>query len=127
MFKKFKKKHIIYASLLIGIFSLFMFSTIVYSAINGTVKISGNAYARVEADARITDFRLASSNNATSSYEEFEYEDLDYLYFIYSDYDSYGDESYDIKVEIAANNGFMYAGYETVYTECFVAGTKVLV
>ena len=71
MFKKFKKKHIIYASLLIGIFSLFMFSTIVYSAINGTVKISGNAYARVEADARITDFRLASSNNATSSYEEF--------------------------------------------------------
>ena len=71
MFKKFKKKHIIYASLLIGIFSLFMFCTIAYSAINGTVKISGNAYARVEADARITDFRLASSNNATSSYEEF--------------------------------------------------------
>ena len=71
MFKKFKKKHIIYASLLIGIFSLFMFSTIVYSAINGMVKISGDAYARAEADTRITDFRLASSNNATSSYEEF--------------------------------------------------------
>ena len=71
MFKKFKKKHIIYASLLIGIFSLFMFCTIAYSAINGTVKISGNAYARAEADVRITDFRIASSNNATSSYEEF--------------------------------------------------------
>ena len=71
MFKKLKKKHIIYASLLIGIFSLFIFCTIAYSAINGTVKISGNAYARAEADVRITDFRLASSNNATSSYEEF--------------------------------------------------------
>lgn len=71
MFKKIKKKHIIYASLLMGIFSLFSFATIAYSAINSTARVSGKAYARVEADARITDFRLASTNNATSSYEEF--------------------------------------------------------
>ena len=71
MFKKIKKKHFIYASLLMGIFSLFSFATIAYSAINSTARVSGKAYARVEADARITDFRLASTNNATSSYEEF--------------------------------------------------------
>ena len=47
------------------------FQTIVYSAINGAMTIKGDAYARVEADVRITGFRLASVNNATSSYEEF--------------------------------------------------------
>lgn len=71
MFKKIKKKHIILASLLMGIFSLFMFCTIAYSAINSTMRISGNAYTRVEADVRITDFRLAAANNATSSFEDF--------------------------------------------------------
>ena len=32
---------------------------------------SCRAHSRIEADVRITDFRLASTNNATSSYEEF--------------------------------------------------------
>lgn len=54
-----------------SIISLFTFCTIAYSAINSTMRVSGDAYARVEADVRITDFRLASANNAASSYEEF--------------------------------------------------------
>ena len=70
MFKKIKKKHIILASLLMGIFSLFMFCTIAYSAINSTMRISGNAYTRAKADVRITDFRLNSATDSTSSYEE---------------------------------------------------------
>ena len=47
------------------------FSTIAYSALYSTMEISGMAYARPVKDVRITDFRLSSSNNATSQYEEF--------------------------------------------------------
>ena len=67
MLKKVKKKHIVITSILFGIISLFMFGTIAYSAINSTARITGDAYARVETDVRITDFRLASTNNAFSA------------------------------------------------------------
>lgn len=35
------------------------------------MNITGTAYARVESNVRITDFRLKSASNATSSYEDF--------------------------------------------------------
>ena len=63
-----KKRYLLIIFLILFCLS---FYTIAYSAINSTARVSGKAYARVEADARITDFRLASTNNATSSYEEF--------------------------------------------------------
>jgi len=50
----------------------FVSQTIVYSAVSSTMTINGNAYARIEKDVRITDFKINSSSvNATSSYEEF--------------------------------------------------------
>ena len=58
-------------SLIFLILFVVYFQTIVYSALSSTMKITGDAYARVEADVRITDFRLATTNNATSSFEEF--------------------------------------------------------
>ena len=63
-----KKKHFLIICMILFCLS---FYTIAYSAIASTARVSGTAYARAEADARITDFRLASTNNATSSYEEF--------------------------------------------------------
>ena len=68
--KRHNKKTIVLC-LLLSIFLCFVFSTIAYSAINGTIKITGDAYARVETDVRITDFRLGASLNATSNYENF--------------------------------------------------------
>lgn len=59
----------IYLILIVAI--CFIFSTIAYSAINATINISGDAVARVEADVRITGFKLARTLNANSSYEEF--------------------------------------------------------
>ena len=58
-------------SLIFIITFLMFFSTIVYSALYTTCNITGVAYSRVEADVRITNFMLASTNNATSSYEDF--------------------------------------------------------
>ncbi len=50
----------------------YLFSTIVYSAISSTVKITGDAYARPVKDVRITNFKLNSlSGGATVSYAEF--------------------------------------------------------
>ena len=63
-----KKRYLLIIFLILFCLS---FYTIAYSAIASTARVSGNAYARAEADARITDFRLASTNNATSAYEEF--------------------------------------------------------
>ena len=58
-------------TLIFSIISLVFLSTIAYSAFSSTMNITGMAHARVEANVRITGFRLATSNKATSSYEEF--------------------------------------------------------
>ena len=50
---------------------LLSFQTIVYSAFSSTMNISGIGISRVEANVRITDFRISTTNNATSSFEEF--------------------------------------------------------
>lgn len=67
--KKKRKNNFIFICFLIAFF--FCFLTVAYSAIYSTMSITGNAYARVDADVRITGFRLSSTNNATSSYEDF--------------------------------------------------------
>lgn len=69
MKRNIKYKKII--SLVVAILLLFCIQTIAYSAINGTLTVKGDAYARAEADVRITNFRLANLTNATSHYEEF--------------------------------------------------------
>ena len=69
MKREYKKTTILY--ILLAFTICFFFSTTAYSAINGTLTVKGEAYARREADVRITGFRLATSNKATSSYEEF--------------------------------------------------------
>ena len=66
-----KNKKLKFISLIFLSFFVLFCQTIVYSAINSTMSIRGDAYARAEADVRITDFRLASATNATSSFEEF--------------------------------------------------------
>ena len=68
---KRKNKKLKLFSLIFMVLFVFVSQTIVYSAINSTMTIKGDAYARAEEDVRITDFRLATTNNATSSYEEF--------------------------------------------------------
>ena len=68
--RKHKKKTILY--LVLAIFICFAFSTIAYSAISSTMNISGDAVARVDADVRITGFKLSSSeSNGISHYEEY--------------------------------------------------------
>ena len=58
--------------LTIAILLLFYIQTIAYSAINGTITIKGDAYARVEADVRITDFYINdTTNSAISMYENY--------------------------------------------------------
>ena len=69
--KKNNKKLKLFSLFLLIIFCLY-FQTVAYSAINSTMTINGDAYARVDADVRITNFKLSSSSsNSTSSYEEF--------------------------------------------------------
>ena len=68
---KKKKNYLKLFSLIFMILFCCAFQTIVYSAINGTMTVKGEAYARAEADVRITGFRLNRTLNATSSYEEF--------------------------------------------------------
>ena len=68
---KKKKNYLKLFSLIFMILFCCAFQTIVYSAINGTLTVKGDAYARAEADVRITGFRLNRTLNATSSYEEF--------------------------------------------------------
>ena len=67
--KKNKKQKFI-SLIFLSLFVLFC-QTIVYSAINATMSIRGDAYARVETDVRITGFRLGTTLNASSNYEEF--------------------------------------------------------
>ena len=64
-----KNKTIIF--IILSIILVILFSSIVYSAFSSTMHITGNAHARVEANVRITDFRLKSVTDATSSYEDF--------------------------------------------------------
>lgn len=63
------RKHLF---IIIMILLCFSFMTMAFSALSSTVKITGDAYARVDADVRITDFSIyESSLNSISSYEEF--------------------------------------------------------
>ena len=69
--KKNNKKLKLFSLIFLILFCLY-FQTLAYSAINSTMTIKGDAYARVDADIRITNFKLSSSSsNSTSSYEEF--------------------------------------------------------
>ena len=68
--KKHNKKRTIIA-LIASIILITLFSTIAYSAIASTMTVDGSAYARIEADVRITDFKLYETSNSISSYEEF--------------------------------------------------------
>ena len=69
--EKYNKKTII--MLIISIFFVVFFQTVVYSAFSSSFNVEGNAYARMATDVRITDFKISesSSNNAVSNYEEF--------------------------------------------------------
>lgn len=66
------KKHNKFLYMLFSTILCFFVQTMVFSAINSTVKITGNAYARVDADVRITGFKVYSvSPDANSGYEEY--------------------------------------------------------
>ena len=67
--KKKRKNNFIFICFLIAFF--FCILTVAYSAIYSTMSITGNAYARVVADVRITDFNLKESNGGISYYESF--------------------------------------------------------
>ncbi len=73
------------------------FSTIAYSALYSTMEISGMAYARPVKDVRITDFRLSSSNNATSQYEEFGVNSISMKY-------NFSEESSSILYDVEVTN-----------------------
>ena len=64
-----KKKQIV--TIILYLLFILFFQTIAYSAISSTMNIRGVAYARVEADVRITNFSVYESNDAISLYEEF--------------------------------------------------------
>ena len=69
--KKNNKKLKLFSLILLIIFCLY-FQTVAYSAINSTMTIKGDAFARAIKDIRVTNFKLNSSSvNATSYYEEF--------------------------------------------------------
>lgn len=58
--------------LIFSILICICFHSIAYSALSTTMSVTGKAYARVEANARITDFRIKETiAPATSNYEEF--------------------------------------------------------
>ena len=66
-----KKKQYKILTLILAIILCCFFSTIAYSAVYSTMNITGIAYARPIKDVRITDFKINSSSDVTSSYEEF--------------------------------------------------------
>ena len=66
-----KKKKLSIIAIISLILLLFAFSTTAYSAISSTVKITGNAYAKIESNIRITNFSINSTSNGVSNYEEF--------------------------------------------------------
>lgn len=67
--KRNKKRTII--TLIMCIVLITLFSTIAYSAIASTMIVDGSAYARIEADVRITDAILFESVNSQIDYVEF--------------------------------------------------------
>ena len=70
--KRKNNKKLKFFSLLFIVLFVFISQTIVYSAMYSTMTITGKAYARMQKDVRVTDFKLSSSSsNSTSSYEEF--------------------------------------------------------
>lgn len=91
------------------IFVIFLSQTIVYAALSTTIKVTGDAYARVDADVRITNFELSElSENAVSSYEEFNKDTLE------SSVTFQNDDSYIIyKVEVT-NYGTTSSGISSI-------------
>ena len=60
--------------LIISIFFVVFFQTVVYSAFSSSLNVEGNAYARIATDVRVTDFKISekySSSNYVSNYENF--------------------------------------------------------
>lgn len=68
---KKNKKLKLFSLIFLSLFVL-LCQTIVYSAINSTITIKGEAYARVDADVRITKFSINdTTNNSISMYENY--------------------------------------------------------
>lgn len=58
--------------IIVAIFSSLFFQTIAYSALSSTMTVTGKAFARVEADVRITDFRIKEiTGDTTINYTNF--------------------------------------------------------
>lgn len=70
------KSNTIIITLIFSIILSVLFCSIAYSALSTTMMINGLAYARPQADVRITDFSIYDANDATSSYEEFSKETI---------------------------------------------------
>ena len=68
---KMRNKKLTQTIIFLSIISLILFCSIAYSAFSSTMNITGIAHARVEANVRITNFKIHETSNATSSYEEF--------------------------------------------------------
>lgn len=69
--KKNKNYFKLFTLILIILFC-FAFQTIVYSAFSSSMHVTGSAYSRINANVRITDFRISEvSDGVISSYEEF--------------------------------------------------------
>lgn len=67
LFKKYKSHFIILFLLMI-----FLFQTTAYSAFSATIKITGDSYARVDSNIRITSILVSSiTNNSISEFEDF--------------------------------------------------------
>lgn len=67
-----KNKKLKFLFMIIAIIFVFIFQTIAYSSIFSTMTITGDAYARVKADVRVTDFIISEvSSDSISYYEEF--------------------------------------------------------
>lgn len=65
-----KKKKLLV--IIISIFTCLFFQTIAYSALSTTMTVTGKAFARVEADVRVTNFKIKEINGEVlSMYEEF--------------------------------------------------------
>ena len=57
------KKQFINIALFFLILTIFTTMNIVYSALSSTLKVNGDAYARVESDVRITKFSIQNTEN----------------------------------------------------------------
>ena len=63
-YKEKSNKKIRFILLAIMCFSLFYFQTMVYSALNSTMGIAGDAYVRVDADIRVSSINLVGVENS---------------------------------------------------------------